>query len=43
MAEKKPVYNGYEERYLSGLELKNLFADHYYATGRHHSVDLETP
>ena len=25
MAEKKPVYNGYEERYLSGLELKNLF------------------
>ena len=40
MAEKKPVYNGYEERYLSGAELKNLFAGHYYATGRHHSVIL---
>ena len=40
MAEKKPVYNGYEERYLNGSELKNLFAGHYYATGRHHSVIL---
>ena len=40
MAEKKPVYNGYEERYLSGAELKKLFDNHYYATGRHHSVIL---
>ncbi len=40
MEEKKPVYNGYEERYLSGAELKDLFSDHYYATGRHHSVVL---
>ena len=40
MVEKKPVYNGYEERYLSGEELKNLFVGHYYATGRHHSVIL---
>ena len=40
MQEKKPVYNGYEERYLSGVELKELFKDHYYATGRHHSVIL---
>ena len=40
MQEKKPVYNGYEERYLSGAELKDLFKDHYYATGRHHSVIL---
>lgn len=40
MQEKKPVYNGYEELYLSGAELKELFKDHYYATGRHHSVIL---
>lgn len=40
MLEKKPVYNGYEERYLSGAELKDLFVGHYYATGRHHSVIL---
>ena len=40
MQEKKPVYNGYEERYLNGAELKALFKDHYYATGRHHSVIL---
>ena len=40
MVEKKPVYNGYEERYLSGAELKQLFDNHYYATGRHHSVIL---
>ena len=40
MAEKKPVYNGYEERYLNGAELKTLFNGHYYATGRHHSVIL---
>jgi len=38
--EKKPVYNGYEERYLNGAELKDLLKDHYYATGRHHSVIL---
>lgn len=40
MIEKKPVYNGYEERYLTGLELKNNFENRYYATGRHHSVIL---
>lgn len=40
MGEKKPVYNGYEERYLTGLELKNNFENRYYATGRHHSVIL---
>ena len=43
MVEKKPVYNGYEERYLSGAELKQLFDNHYYATGRHHSVVLGLP
>ena len=40
MHEKKPVYNGYEEHYLSGAELKKLFKNHYYATGKHHSVIL---
>lgn len=40
MQEKKPVYNGYEECYLNGAELKNMLKDHYYATGRHHSVIL---
>jgi hypothetical protein len=37
---KKPVYNGYEERYVTGSELKVLFEDCYYSTGRHHSVVL---
>lgn len=37
MSEKKPVYNGYEERYLNGAELKVRFAGCYYATGRHHT------
>jgi hypothetical protein len=40
MNEKKAVYNGYEERYLTGLELKELFVGQYLATGRHHSVVL---
>jgi hypothetical protein len=40
MNEKKPVYNGYEERYLTGAELKNLFSEKYFATGKHHSVIL---
>lgn len=40
MKEKKPVYNGYEERYLTGYELKETFKNHYYSTGRHHSVVL---
>ena len=36
--EKTPVYNGYEEKYLSGLELKNSFNGEYYTSGKHHSV-----
>ena len=40
MQEKKTVYDGYEERYLNGAELKDLLKNHYYATGRHHSVIL---
>ena len=37
---KKPVYNGYEERYVTGSELKAIFEDCYYSTGRHHSTVL---
>ncbi len=40
MREKKPVYNGYEEKYVTGAELKALYARQYYGTGRHHSVIL---
>ena len=40
MTEKKPVYNGYEERYLNGAELKETFENQYYCNGRHHSVIL---
>jgi len=37
---KKPVYNGYEERYVTVSELKTLLQDCYYSTGRHHSTVL---
>lgn len=40
MVEKKPVYNGYEEKYLTGIELKKHFKNKYYSTGRHHSIIL---
>lgn len=40
MGSRIPVYNGYEERYLTGAELKTLFHDSYYTSGRHHSVVL---
>lgn len=40
MTEKKPVYNGYNEKYIIGSELKATFENKYYATGRHHSVIL---
>lgn len=38
---KKPVYNGYEEKYISGANLKEYFDGKYYSTGRHHSVILD--
>ena len=38
--EKKPVYNGYEEQYVTGKELKDFFEERYLTTGRHHSVVL---
>ena len=37
---KKPVYNGYNEQYINGAELKAKFKDCYYGTARHHSVIL---
>lgn len=37
MLDKKPVYYGYCEQYISGLELKKLFKNKYYTTGKHHS------
>ena len=40
MREKKPVYNGYEERYATGKELSKIFEGQYLTTGRHHSVVL---
>ena len=38
MKEKRSVYHGYEEFYVNGAELKDLFEGRYYSTGRHHSV-----
>lgn len=37
MKEKRPVYNGYQEQYLTGAELKVLFPGEYLATGPHHA------
>ena len=40
MKEKRTVYNGYEEAYLTGLELKNKYENSYFGTYRHHSTFL---
>lgn len=34
----KPVYNGYEEAFLTGKELKEKYSNAFYCSGRHHSV-----
>ena len=34
---KRPLYNGYEEAYMSGLEIKKYLSDAYETFGRHHS------
>ena len=34
----KEVYNGYFEKFLSGYELKEMFKNSFYCSGRHHSV-----
>lgn len=34
---KREVYNGYEEKFLTGTEIKELFSDAYECFGKHHS------
>lgn len=36
----RPVYNGYEERYLTGEELIGAFPDEYVTDRRHHATVL---
>lgn len=33
---KREVYNGYEEKFLTGKEIKDLFANSYECFGKHH-------
>ena len=40
MKEKKKVYNGYEEQYVTGNKLLELFKDKYLTGRRHHSAVL---
>ncbi len=35
--EKREVYNGYEEKFLTGTDVKVLFSDAYECFGKHHS------
>lgn len=42
MGEKKPVYNGYEEYYMTGAELQEYFSDAYELFGRHHEMIAST-
>ncbi len=37
MTEKREVYSGYEEKYLTGELLKKEFKNEYYSDGRHHT------
>lgn len=34
----REVYNGYEEHYMTGKEIKEYFSDAYLRFGRHHSM-----
>lgn len=34
----RKVYNGYTEKILNGSELRNLFSNSFYCSGRHHSA-----
>lgn len=34
---KREVYNGYEESFLTGEQIKELFANSYECFGKHHS------
>lgn len=39
----KDCYNGYEEMHLTGSQLKNLFRNSFYCTGRHHESMISLP
>ena len=41
----RKVYNGYDEKYLTGKELSVMFQEAFYCDGRHHSVvyDITMP
>lgn len=45
IVQKKQVYDGYQEQYVTGKELTEFFKDCYLAVGRHHSdiVALSVP
>ena len=36
LKEKRPVYNGYEEKYMTGQEIIDTFSNAYERFGRHH-------
>lgn len=36
MDDKRPVYNGYEEKYLTGQQIFDLFSSSYECFGKHH-------
>lgn len=40
MGQRRAVYNGYEEKYITGAELKQLFESCYFTGKRHHSTVL---
>ncbi len=39
----KECYNRYEEMHITGLELRRLFKDSFYCTGRHHETTTSLP
>lgn len=41
MGLEPPVYNGYTEYFLTGVELKQFFKGEYYSTGKHHSTIID--
>lgn len=37
MNEKRPIYDGYTEYYMTGKDIKNYFRNCYLCFGKHHS------
>lgn len=37
MTQKRPVYNGYVEHYMSGQKIREFFKDCFTCSGKHHS------